>query len=168
MNTALLLAAVIILAGALVAAAVRIRRLQARLRESDRQRQVPVLMMEIDWNAMQIYLRNEGFCAAQDIQIKDSTCVLDYDFKKVLVLKFEPVAVLAPRDRVRLEFTAFDGDYAIPSEDIENLFEHLSGSSFEAHIFSSNPQDVGFVTTIVKRKNKFFIKDTQLVVPAQS
>jgi hypothetical protein len=163
---AVLAVVIVLLAGALFIARRKIKQLRADLAECERQRQVPMLMLEIDWNAMHIYMRNEGFCAARDIQVKDAKCGLDYDFKKVLVIKFEPVAVLAPREKVRLDFRAFDGDYAIPSEDIENLFAHLSGSSFEAQIFSLNPHDVGFVTTIEKRKNKFFIKANQPAGPS--
>ena len=149
---------ILILLGVLLICLVTIVRLRKALAQERRRQLVPVLAIEISPQKPGIFLKNEGACYAKDIRVGDITCVLDYDFKKSVTLKFDRVGFLKPAEVVRLEPRIFDGKYAIPPSEARHLHVRLCQSAFEASITCANIQNSPYTITLIKDTDGFYIK----------
>ena len=136
----------------------RILRLEKTVAKANREQFIPILMLDIASTRPGIFLHNEGQCFASDIRVEDIACVLDYDFKKTLTLKFGRVGYLKPGEKVKLDCRIFDGNYEMPYREAENLQVHLSRSAFEAKILCNNIEGIKYTLILTKLAQGFHIK----------
>ena len=132
--------------------------LKKTLLEENRKRIVPVLILESRAKHPGLYLKNDSDCMAKDIKIRDVLLTLEYDFKKTIILKFDPIEVLGPSKAVKLHYSAFDGGHKVSYTDARNLLLHINRASFEVQIKYKNVEDIAFLTVIIKEKDAFHLK----------
>jgi len=149
---------IIILGLALFICLLKIRRLRKNLVSEIRQKLIPVITTEINPRKSGMFLKNEGTCYAKDVQLDDISCLLDYDFKKNVTLKFDRVGFIKPGEKVKLGVRVFDGQYEIPEREAESLFGVLSKSSFEARLTCANIEDSRYTIILLRDKDHFRIK----------
>jgi len=138
---------------------VKTRRLKRRLIQATRKQFIPVLLLDIDPRKPGIFIKNEGNCYVKDITVSDIHVILDYDFKKELTLKFNKVGFIKPKERIKVDYSVFDGDVKIPSSEAEHLNVHLAKSVFEIHLICANIEGKEFKAVLIKDKEGFHIKE---------
>jgi hypothetical protein len=137
-----------------------IRDLEETLAEEKRKRSMPLLTLEVntedDFGA---FLINDSYCYAKNITIDDLDVVVDYGFKKHITLKFEPLEMLKPNARSKLNYRVFDGAYDITSSDSTNILNHFSDAPIEMHLRYENIEGGPFKATIVPERDQYVVKE---------
>jgi len=147
-----------ILALALLICLLKIRRLRRNLASESRQKLIPVITMEVNPRKSGIFLKNEGNCYAKDVCLNDIECRLDYDFKKMVTLRFDRVGFIKPDEKVKLGLRIFDGQYEVPAREAESLFAVLSKSAFEARLTCANIENSRYTIVLIRDKERSRIK----------
>lgn len=134
-----------------------------------KRRLIPQLEMEFDSNVQSkdagFSIRNESLFLAKDLQIKDIPITLnDFGFKKSIILKFEKIPFLKPRETLRLRFKVFDTNDELMPDVTERIIPHLVSPSFKIRIFFFNIENVKLCAEFSKIKNKI---QTERIHPAQ-
>jgi len=150
-----------VLAGLLVWAIFKIKQIKRLLAEEKRKRLFPLLMLEVDTDEVAAYLMNDSYCYAKNVKIDDLNITVDYGFKKRLLLKFEPIDMIKPGQKMPLNYRVWDGAYDITSTDSRNLVYHFSDSNIEMHISYSNMEHAKFSTTISRDKDQYIVKEVK-------
>jgi preprotein translocase subunit YajC len=143
---------------ALLIAVIFIIILMILLQREKQKRHVPLLTFILDQDSSELRITNAGDCIAKNIHIHDLNVELAYDFKKVLTLKFDDVAMLHPKENVVLKVRPYDGEHFVTSLDPRNLAAHLGAARFEADIHYTNLHNVSFLARIIKNENGFFVE----------
>jgi len=117
---------IVLLVLIVIGAFFKIRSLKKTLAIEKRKRTMPLITLEVntddDFGA---FLLNDSYCYAKSIKVEDLDVVIDYGFKKHITLKFDPVEILKPNGRIKLNHRVFDGVYDISSSDDKNIFIHF-------------------------------------------
>lgn len=157
--TLLVTAYVTILSLWLLISLIRIQRLKKLLKLERQKRLIPVLRLGIDPNIIGLYLINDSGAAAKDIHIDDFDLTLKYEHKKVLHLKFEPIALIEPGQETKLNFQIFDGQYLLNSLDPDAIAPHFKGAIFEMPLRFLNLQNIPFREIIARDRDDVYIKE---------
>lgn len=117
--------------------------------------QMPIVSLELDLEQGQegLYLANAGDIPAKNIMIQGLDVVIEASIGGAVTLKFEPVKLLAARQREKLRFNIFSGAYPIAHITPENIAPHLVGISLQAQLNYDNLSNIPFSSTIKKDKD---------------
>lgn len=147
---------------ALIGALRKINALKEDLEEEKRKRSMPLLGIEVDTdNDYGVFLINESYCYARNIQINDLEVTVDYGFKKRITLKFDKLDMLKPNGRTKVNYRVFDDEYDTTTNDAQNILNHFSDTPITIKLNYENLEGGPFASTIIpdKEKNVYVIKD---------
>jgi len=151
---------IVLLIFAIIAAMMKIRKLKNVLALEKRKRSMPLMTLEVDTDKdLAVYLINDSYCYAKNIDIDDLDVVVDYGFKKHITLKFPSLDLLKPSARIKLDYRVFDGEYDITSTDSKNILNHFSDAPIEMRLRYRNIEDSAFQATIGPEKNHYITKE---------
>ncbi len=142
----------------LVVALLQIRKLKKSLIREIQKRLVPELMLELDLKAIGLFIKNESAMIAKEISIQDvDVDIEDFGFMMSFTLKFDPVDILRPNERIKLNFSAIhrgqEGSVRTP----EGILPHLSSASFRIIIDFYNIENLKFHAEFIRKPNKFVL-----------
>jgi len=133
--------------------------IEQTLEEEKRKRSMPLITMEVDTDKdMGVYLINDSYCYAKNIDIEDMDVIVDYGFKKHITLKFKPLEVLKPSARIKLSYNVFDDDYDITSTDSLNILNHFTDAPLEMRLRYENIEGGPFAAIISSEKDQYVLK----------
>jgi len=157
--------AIILLLFAVFQSIRKVKALEQTLKEEKRKRSMPLITMEVDVdNDKGVFLINDSYCYAKNINIEDLDVVVDYGFKKHITLKFEPLDILKPSARIKLSYNVLDDGYDITNTDSLNILNHFTDAPIEMRLRYENIEGGPFAATIGVEKDRYVIKD---VTPLQ-
>ena len=143
----------------------KVKTLEQALEEEKRKRSMPLITMEVDTEDDKgVFLINDSYCYAKNIDIEDMDVIVDYGFKKHITLKFKPLEVLKPSARIKLSYNVFDDGYDITKTDSLNILNHFTDAPIEMRLRYENIEGGPFAATIASQKDQYVIKD---VTPLQ-
>ncbi len=143
----------------------KVKALEQTLEEEKRKRSMPLITMEVATDGdMGVFLINDSYCYAKNINIEDMDIVVDYGFKKHITLKFEPLEVLKPSARIKLSYNVFDDGYDTTKTDSLNILNHFTDAPIEMRLRYENIEGGPFAATIGSEKNQYVLKN---VTPLQ-
>ena len=138
----------------------KISELEHALAEEKRKRSMPFLTLDVNTeNDYGVFLINDSYCYAKNIQISDLDVVVDYGFKKHILLKFDPLEMLKPNGRSKLDYRVFDGDYDTTSSDAKNILNHFPDAPIEMHLRYENIEGDPFASTIIPEKDQYAVRE---------
>jgi len=138
----------------------KVKALEATLEQEKRKRSMPLITMELNTtDDLGVFLLNDSYCYARNIKIEDLDVVIDYGFKKHITLKFDPLEMLKPSAKIKLNHRVFDDEYEITSTDSINVLNHFSDSPINMRLRYENIEGGPFAATIVPEKDKYVIKE---------
>jgi len=138
----------------------KMKALEETLEQEKRKRSMPLITMDVKTvDDFGVYLINDSYCYAKNIDIEDLDVVVDYGFKKHITLKFPSLDMLKPNARIKLNYRVFDGEYDITSTDSRNILNHFSDAPIEMRLRYKNIEDGPFAATIRSEKNHYVIKE---------
>ena len=133
--------------------------LEQALEEEKRKRSMPLITMEVDTDSdMGVFLINDSYCYAKNIDIEDMDVIVDYGFKKHITLKFKPLEVLKPSARTKLSYNVLDDGYDITNTDSLNILHHFNDAPLEMRLRYENIEGGPFAATIGSEKDRYVIK----------
>ena len=152
---------IIILFIIIIACMLIIRRLKKQLAYEVYQRLHPQLSMElIDYTENEdhgIYIKNESFFLLKDIEVQDINPTLtDSGFTQKLVVKFDQIDFLKPKERIKLICKAFDKQNTFLPNITESIIPHLLNISFPVQIRCSTADGRSFLASFIKKRDKFY------------
>ena len=150
---------IIFLLGIIALCLLLIWRLNNLIKKERHKRLVPFVTLEINPQRGGIFVCNKGGCSAKDIRIEEISIDLSYDFKKSVVLKFEPILFLDAGRETRLNFTASIEGRQLSPEESQRLTPHLVKPSFEARLSYANLENVPFSLILEKDQDQLLIKE---------
>jgi len=143
----------------------KVRAVEQTLEEEKRKRSMPLITMEVDTDDdMGVFLINDSYCYAKNIDIEDLDVVVDYGFKKHITLKFKPLEFLKPSARTKLSYNVLDDGYDISNTDSLNILHHFTDAPIEMRLRYENIEGGPFTATIGSEKDQYVIKN---VTPLQ-
>lgn len=143
----------------------KVKALEKTLEEEKRKRSMPLITMEVNTDDdLGVFLINDSYCYAKNITVEDLDVVVDYGFKKHIMLKFPPLDVLKPSARIKLKYTVFDDEYDITNTDSVNILNHFTDAPIEMRLRYENIEGGLFAAKIATEKGKYVIKE---VTPLQ-
>ncbi|MFH1201995.1 MAG: hypothetical protein V1674_03795 [Candidatus Omnitrophota bacterium] len=155
--------------GILIWCIFEIKRLKKTVAQEVRSRLIPQLNLEIDTNSRQLILKNESFFLAKDIRIEALEIILeDYGFKKHIGLRFNNIDALRPKEKIKLEFKAFDANQELPQSLVEKMILHLMGADFKVKIYYSNIENTKFCIGLVKKRDRMHIEGIEVLANANA
>lgn len=138
----------------------KINELEHTLAEERRKRSMPLLTMEVNTeNDYGVFLINDSYCYAKNINVYDLDVVVDYGFKKHITLKFDPLEMLKPNGRIKLNYRVFDGEYDTTSTDAKNILNHFPDSPIEMRLRYENIEGGPFSATIIPEDDQYVVKE---------
>jgi len=138
----------------------KVKALKQTLEEEKRKRSMPLITMEVDTDDDKgVFLINDSYCYAKNINIEDLDVVVDYGFKKHITLKFKPLEVLKPSARIKLSYNVFDDGYDTTNTDSLNILNHFTDAPIEMRLRYENIEGGPFAATIGAEKDQYVIKD---------
>lgn len=145
----------------IIVAFFRIHTLKKNLAIEKRKRTMPLITLEVNTdNDFGIFLVNDSYCYAKNIVTDDLDVVVDYGFKKHITLKFDPVEILKPNGKSKLNYRVFDGIYDVTSPgDKKNILNHFSDAPIEMRLRYENIEGGPFAAIIVSEKDHYIIKE---------
>jgi hypothetical protein len=145
---------IIVLISFLEKASRKIKELEDTLEEEKRKRSMPLLTLEVNTDSdYGIFLINDSYCYAKNINIIDLDVVVDYGFKKHITLKFDQVEMLKPNGRSKMNYRVFDGEYDTTTSDSVNILNHFPDAPIEVRLRYENIEGGAFTSTIVPDEN---------------
>ncbi len=145
---------------ALAAVGVIIFRLRDRLHEEIRKSHFPLLIALRDASDRRVYLQNDSYCYAKNIRIADVQLKVDYGFKKNVTLKFYPIEMLRPGEKVLMHYRVFDGEDEVHVDQVVYLLSNNADPSVEVFVEYENLENITFKVTLGYRSGQFYIKGT--------
>jgi len=143
----------------------KVKTLEQTLEEEKRKRSMPLITMEVDTDKdMGVFLINDSYCYAKNINIEDMDIVVDYGFKKHITLKFKPLEILKPSARMKLSYNVIDDGYDITNTDSLNILNHFNDAPIEMRLKYQNIEGGPFAATIGTENDHYVIKN---VAPLQ-
>ena len=148
----------------LIICILKIRKLKKTIAQEIHSRLLPQLSLElisdVDREKTGFYLENESFFLARDIEVEELKLdVEEYSFKKNIILKFESVDLLKPKERIKLKFRVFDRIQELFTEEPEKIIAHLISTFFKVKINYSNIEAIKFGVVFAKKRDKFYTED---------
>lgn len=137
----------------------KIRELEEKLAEEKKKRSFPLLEFDVDKNELEAYLFNNSYCYAKEITILDLNIVVRMGFDKKLILKFDPINLLKPNQKVKLHFRVFDREYDITTGSSKSLLLQLTNQDFEMNLAFQNMEGQRFESSIIYDKENFILKE---------
>ncbi len=150
-----------ILAVALIICFLMIQQIHKELETAKKEQQRAYLTFCFEGPEQRLSLKNVGVTPVSMVMIQDLNVTLLLEYQKSVVLKFEPIPMVDPREVVLLKFRIWDGGFAMPADAQNSFAPHLKGSSFEARITYRDWQNVPGQAIIVKEGDRFFTKAPQ-------
>jgi len=151
---------IVLLVFAVISAMMKIRTLKDTLEMEKRKRSMPLMALDVNTtNDMGVFLVNDSYCYAKNIDIQDMDVVVDYGFKKHITLKFPSVEMLKPSARARLDYRVFDGEYDITNTDSKNILNHFSDAPIEMRLRYRNIEDSPFEAVIGPERDHYITKE---------
>jgi hypothetical protein len=151
----------VILAVALIICFMMIQQLQKELEKEKGEKQRAYLTFSFEGPEQRLSIKNVGVTPVSMVTIQDLSVTLLLEYQKTVVLKFEQVPILDPRESAPLKFRIWDGGFAMPADAQNSFAPHLKGSAFEAHVTYRDWQNVPAQAIIVKEGDRFFTKAPQ-------
>jgi len=150
---------IVITVSILVMCILEIRRLKKSIVQQVHSRLIPQLILELVFDEEKddkgLYLKNESFFLAKDIRVEDLELTLDDSgFKKSLILKFENIDFLKPKEGIKLKFGVFDRGHFL-REVTEKIIPHLLTITFKVKVCYSNIENLNFCSEFVRKGGKF-------------
>src|SRR3989338_2587025 len=141
---------IVLLIFAIVMAMNKIRVLKETLAIEKRKQSMPLITMNVDTkNDIGVFLINDSYCYAKNINIEDMDVTVDYGFKKHLTLKFPPLEILKPGAQMKLNYRVFDEEYDVTATDSVNILNHFSDAPTEMRLRYQNIEGNPFTARIV-------------------
>ncbi len=151
---------IVVLIFTFIGALRKISELKQALAEEKRKRSMPLLTLEVNTtDDFGVFLINDSYCYARNININDLDVIVDYGFKKHITLKFDPLDMLKPNGRTKLNYRVFDGEYDTSSTDAKNILNHFSDAPIEMHLRYENLEGGPFSSVIVPDKDQYVVKE---------
>jgi hypothetical protein len=141
----------VILVVALTVCGMMLLQVQKELAAEKAEKQRAYLTFSFEGPEGRLSLKNVGVTPVSMVTIQDLSVTLLLEYQKTVILKFEPVVMIDPREIVPLKFRIWDGGYPM----------HLKGGKFEAHVTYRDWQNVPGQAIIVKEGDRFFTKAPQ-------
>lgn len=143
----------------------RLRRLLAR---EQYRRLNPRLNLQLINNTEQgepgLYLINESDFVVKGATIEDMPLTLtDFGVKQNLILRFEPIGLLTPKEKIPLTYKAFDQDNRFLPHISQNLTAHLLNALFTTRIRYTQADGRILVATFCKQREKFYCEKVELI-----
>lgn len=141
----------------------RIFRLKRLLAQEIQKRLYPQLTLElisdIDTDNYGFYLQNESSSVLRDIKVKDAEVALtDAGFTQILILRFEQVDFLKPKEKIKLTYQVFDRQNTLLPQMSENIIPHLLNTPFQVRINYSTTEGHNLLATFAKKGNRFYLE----------
>ena len=153
-------AVIVLLLFAVFHAVRKVKILEKALKEEKRKRSMPLITMDVNTDDdLGVFLTNDSYCYAKNITIEDLDVVVDYGFKKHLILKFQPLEILKPNARIKLSYNIFDDGFDITNTDSLNILNHFTDSPIEMRLRYENIEGGPFTATIGTEKDHYVIKE---------
>ncbi|MCK5083040.1 MAG: hypothetical protein KAR31_09065 [Candidatus Omnitrophica bacterium] len=138
----------------------KITELEHILADERRKRSMPILTLEVNTdNDYGLFLINDSYCYAKNIQVSDLDVVVDYGFKKHITLKFDALEMLKPNGRSQLNYRVFDGDYDTTATDTKNILNHFPDAPISMNMRYENIESELFSSTIIPEKDQYIVKE---------
>lgn len=138
----------------------KIRLLEEALAEERRKRSMPLLTFEVNTqNDFGVFLINDSYCYARNIQMSDLDVIVDYGFKKHITLKFDALEMLKPNGRTKLNYRVFDGEYETTATDAKNILNHFRDAPIEIRLRYENLEGGQFTSVIVPENDQYVVKE---------
>lgn len=142
----------------LLVALLQIRRLKKSLIHEVHKRLVPELMFELDLKDLGLFIKNESAMMAKEISIQDTDVdILDFGFMMRFTLKFEPVEILRPNERIKLNFSAIHQGQEGTVRTPEGILPHLSSANFRLIVNFYNIENLKFRAEFIRRPTRFVL-----------
>jgi hypothetical protein len=142
----------------------KITELEHTLAEERRKRSMPMLTLEVNTeDDYGVFLINDSYCYAKNINVDDLDVTVDYGFKKHITLKFDPLEMLKPNGRVKMDYRVFDGEYDTSVTDAKNILNHIPDTPIEMHLRYENIEGGPFTSTIIPEGDQYVIKEVKAV-----
>lgn len=142
----------------LLIALLQIRKLKKALIQEIHRRLVPELMFELDLKDLGLFIKNESALIAKEIAIQDANIIIeDFGFMMHFTLKFDPVEILRPNERIKLNFTAIHQGQDDAIRTPEGILPHLSSASFRLIIDFYNIENLKFRAEFIRKPNRFVL-----------
>jgi hypothetical protein len=120
------------------------------------------LISDLDKEKAGFYLANESFFLARDIKVEELKLYIEeYGFRKNIILRFENIDFLKPKERIKLKFQVFDITQELFLGEPEKIIPHLVSIVFKAKILYSNIEAIKFYVLFSKKKEKFYIEKVE-------
>ena len=156
---------IIVLIAFLEKASRKIKELEHTLAEEKRKRSMPLLTLEVNTDDNYgVFLINDSYCYAKNININDLDVIVDYGFKKHITLKFAPLEMLKPNGKSKLDYRVFDDAYDTTSSDAKNILNHFPDAPIEMHLRYENIEGGAFSSIIIPENDQYVVKE---VIPLQ-
>lgn len=138
-----------------------IRRLKRQLAHETYPGLLPQLTMELinytENDDYGIYIKNESFFLLRDVKIQDINPTLtDSGFRQELVVKFEQIDLLKPKERTKLTYRAFDKKNTLLPDATESILPHLLNISFPVQISCNTVDGRSFLVSLIKKRDKLY------------
>jgi len=151
---------IVLLIFAIIAAMMKIRKLKDILEHEKRKRSMPLMAMEVNTDKDSgVFLINDSYCYAKNIDIDDLDVIVDYGFKKHITLKFPTLELLKPSARIKLDYRVFNGPNDVTDMHSLNILNHFSDAPIEMHLRYRNFEDSPFKAIIGPEKNQYITKE---------
>ncbi|MCK5012683.1 MAG: hypothetical protein KAS66_02600 [Candidatus Omnitrophica bacterium] len=142
----------------------KITELEHTLTEERRKRSMPMLTLEVNTDTdYGVFLINDSYCYAKNIQITDLDVIVDYGFKKHITLKFDPLEMLKPNGKIKMNYRVFDGDYDTTVNDAKNILNHIPDTPIEMHLRYENIEGGPFTSTIIPENDQYVVKEVTAI-----
>jgi hypothetical protein len=137
----------------------KINELERILEDERRKSSMPRLTLEVKTDSdYGIFVINDSYCYAKNITARDLDVILDYGFKKHITLKFDPLDMLKPNGRKKLNYRVFDGDYEASGSDAQNILNHFADAPLQLQLRYENIEGAPFTATILCEKGQYIVK----------
>lgn len=111
-----------------------------------------------------LYVYNESDFLIKGTQVEDVELTFtDFSITQTLHLRFEQIGFLKPKEKIQLNYKAFDRDNRFLSRISQNLIAHLLSASFAVKIHYTQAEGRTLLATFCKEREKFFCEKTELV-----
>lgn len=111
-----------------------------------------------------LYLCNESDFLIKDAHVEDVALTFtDFNVTQTLNLRFEQIGFLKPKEKIQLNYKAFDRDNRFLSRISQNLLAHLLSASFAVRIRYTQAEGRTLLATFCKQREKFFCEKIELI-----
>ncbi|PIQ88645.1 MAG: hypothetical protein COV72_07265 [Candidatus Omnitrophica bacterium CG11_big_fil_rev_8_21_14_0_20_42_13] len=138
-------------------------RLKLQLKNEIQKRLYPQLDFELihnpENNDYGFSIENSSPFTVKNIILQDLGAVLtDFGFEKKVLLRFKPIELIKPKEKLRLKYEVFDREETLLSNIGENIIIHLVNTPLKISVNYSTMQDRTLHASYHKKADKFYLE----------